>query len=135
MSGSVRGNTRPAATHRGRAAQRRYLQRVYAQAVIEVGAEVAAAHLFGEVAVGRRDQAHIHLVVTVRAQALQLPALQDPQQLGLYRQRQFANLIQEQCAAIGQFELAPALAVGAGKGATHVAEQFARPGCRAGRRS
>ncbi len=51
-------------------AQRWHLQRVDAQTVVEVGAVAAIAHLFGEVAVGGGNQAHVHLVLLVRAQSL-----------------------------------------------------------------
>ncbi|MNC83385.1 hypothetical protein D3C75_1373060 [compost metagenome] len=52
------------------------MQRVNAEAVIEVGAKVARTHLGSEVAVGSGDQAHVHPVLAVRTQALQLAALQ-----------------------------------------------------------
>ncbi|MNV48309.1 hypothetical protein D3C71_1402080 [compost metagenome] len=61
----------------------------------------------------------------VRAQALQLAALQHAQQLGLHRQRQLADFIEKQRAAIGALELALALADGAGEGAAHMAKQLA----------
>ncbi len=51
--------------------------------------------------------------------------MQHAQQLGLHGQRQLTHFIQEQGAAIGQFELAPALVQRAGKGAAHMPEQFA----------
>ncbi|MNG09056.1 hypothetical protein D3C84_924540 [compost metagenome] len=53
--------------------------------MIEIGAIAAAAHFFGQVAVGRGDQSYVDLMFLVRAQALQLAALQHSQQFGLYR--------------------------------------------------
>ena len=101
------------------------MQRVYAEAVVEVGAEVANTYLCCQVAIGGCDQAHIHPVFAVRAQALQLAALQYAQQFGLHRQWQFTDFVEEQCAAIGELELAAALAMGAGEGSAYMAEQFA----------
>ncbi|BCR22636.1 hypothetical protein KAM429_31930 [Aquipseudomonas alcaligenes] len=103
-------------------AQWRHLQRVDAEAVIEIGAEAPGAHFLGQVAVGGGEDAHIHPVLAVRAQALQLAALQHAQQLGLHRQRQFTDFVEQQGAAVGQLELTAALATGAGEGAAHMAE-------------
>ncbi len=101
------------------------MQRIYAEAVVEVSAEIAIAYFCCQVAVGGCYQAHIHPVFAVRAQALQLAALQHAQQLGLHRQWQLTDFVEEQGAAIGQFELAAALAMGTGEGTAHMAEQFA----------
>ena len=105
--------------------QGRHPERVDAQAMIKVCAVAPAAHFFGQVAVGRCDQPYIDLMFLVRAQALQLPALQHPQQLGLHGQRQLAHFIQKQGAAVGQFELAPPVLSGARKGPAHMTEQLA----------
>jgi len=79
-------------------------------------------HFGGEIAVGRRQHPHIHPMLAIRAEALQLAALQHAQQLGLNGQRQLADLIQQQGATIGELELAAALAECAGEGAADVAE-------------
>ncbi|MNN87481.1 hypothetical protein D3C81_2050430 [compost metagenome] len=45
--------------------QRRYLQGVNTEPVIEVGAVAATAHFLGEVAIGGGDQSHIDLMLLV----------------------------------------------------------------------
>ena len=106
-------------------AQRGYPQRIGPEPVVQVGAKAAGAHFFGQLAVGGGNDAYIHMALLIRPQALQLAVLQYPQQLGLHAERQFADLIEKQRAAIGQFELATARAGRAGEGAAHVAEQLA----------
>ncbi|MCY1554335.1 hypothetical protein D9M68_909000 [compost metagenome] len=82
-------------------AQRRHLQRIDREAVVEVGAKAPGRDLATQVAVGGRQHAHVHAQLPVTAGALQFAALQHAQQFGLYRQRQLAHLVQEQRAAIG----------------------------------
>ena len=106
-------------------AQWRDAQGVDVEAVEEVGAEAAGGHLPLEVAVGGGEQADIDLAGATTAQLLHLAALQYPQQLGLHRQGQLADLVEEQGGAVGKLELAGALLAGAGKGAAHVAEELA----------
>ena len=57
------------------------------------------------------------------ADRLDLALLQRAQQLDLRRQRQLADLVEEQRAAVGLDELAGVLFGGAGEGALLVAEQ------------
>ncbi len=59
------------------------------------------------------------------AHALDLPALQGAQQLGLQVQRQLADLVEEEGAAVGLLEGALARVGGAGEGALLVAEELA----------
>ena len=105
--------------------QRRHRQRVNAQAVIQVGTKASGAHLSRQVAVGGGDHPHVDAVFAIRTNPLQLPTLQHAQQLGLDRQRQFTHFVEKQAAAIGQLELAAALAHGPGEGAAYMAKQFA----------
>jgi hypothetical protein len=65
------------------------------------------------------------MVLPVRAQALQLAALQHAQQLGLHGQRELADLVQEQRALMRLLELAAALAQRSREGPAHMAEQLA----------
>jgi hypothetical protein len=51
--------------------------------------------------------------------------LQDPQELGLQRQRQLADLVEEDRAAVGLGEQAQPIGAGVGEGAALVAEQLA----------
>ena len=57
-----------------------------------------------EVAVGRRDDADVDLDRLAAADALELALLQHAQQLDLHLQRQVADLVEEQRAAVGQLE-------------------------------
>ena len=75
--------------------------------------------------------------VVAPTDALHLRALEHAQELGLQRQRQLADLVEEQRAAVGRLEVAPACAaIGAGERALLVAEQLAsRAASPAARRS
>ena len=59
------------------------------------------------------------------ADALELPLLQHAQQLALQLERDLADLVEKQRAAVGQFEPADAVAQRAGEGALDVAEELA----------
>ena len=80
-------------------AQRRDGQRQHVEAVVEVGAERAALARGDEVAVRRRDDAHVHGDGLAAADALDLALLQHAQQLGLHGQRHVAHLVEEERAA------------------------------------
>ena len=73
--------------------------------VEEVLAEAAGLHLGGEVAVGRRDEAHVD-GLGPPADLLHLARLQRAQDLGLDGQRQLANLVDEERALVGLLEVA-----------------------------
>ena len=94
----------------GALAQRRDQQGDHIDAVIEVGAEIAARHRLFEVAVGGADDAHVNFQGLRAADALELAFLQHAQQLGLERGGDFADFVQKQRAAVGEFEAAGALA-------------------------
>ena len=107
-----------------RSLQRRQADRERVDAVVEVLAEPALADEHVERPVGRRDQAEVDVDGSVAAEALEAALLEHAQQLGLRDQRQVADLVEEQRAAVGQLE-APGLAVvRAGEGALLVAEDF-----------
>ena len=78
----------------------------HAEAVVEVAAERAAGHHGVEVAVGGGDEPHVHLLRARAAQPLELLLLQRPQQLGLHVERDLADLVEEQRAAVRQLEAA-----------------------------
>ena len=73
----------------------------------------------------RGDDAHVAVARDVAADALVHALLQDAQQLHLHRQAHVADLVEEQRAALGDFETALAGGDGAGEGALLVAEQLA----------
>ena len=87
-------------------AQRRHLDVDDVEAVVEVLAEAPFAHLGREIAVGRGDEAHVDLDRLVAADALERPLLEDAQQLDLRRQRDLADLVEEERAAVGLLEAA-----------------------------
>ena len=62
---------------------------------------------------------------TLLADALDLAFLQHAEQLALLLQRDLADLVEEQRAAVGELETADAVAQSAGEGASLVAEEFA----------
>jgi len=61
----------------------------------------------------------------VFADATDLAALEHPQQPRLQRPRQFADLVQKQCAAVGDLEEPGPMLVGAREGAAAMTEQLA----------
>ncbi|GMN76927.1 hypothetical protein GmRootV512_11340 [Variovorax sp. V512] len=93
--------------------------------MVQVGAKTPLRNRRGQVAVGGRDHTHVDLAHAVAAGALHLAALQHAQQLGLHAQRQFADLVEKERAAIGDLELAVAVLHGAGERAALVTEEFA----------
>ena len=72
-----------------------------------------------------RDDAHVDLDRLVAAHALELALLQHAQELDLHLQRQVADLVEEQRAAVGELEAALPPRHGAGERALLVAEQLA----------
>jgi hypothetical protein len=60
-----------------------------------------------------------------RAEPAHAQVLQHPQQLGLQRQVEFADFVEQQRAAVGRFDQANLAGVGIGEGALFVAEQLA----------
>ena len=94
-------------------------------AVIEILAKTAVFHHFFKVPVGGSDETHIHLNVFLAAHARNPALLQGPEQLGLQEQGHFADFIQQQCSAMGQFKAAPPVFNGPGKSPFHMPEEFA----------
>ncbi|MCY1408334.1 hypothetical protein D9M71_236540 [compost metagenome] len=93
--------------------------------MVEIGAEMPVADAVGQVAVGRGDDPHVDVARLVLAQALDLAVLQGTQQLGLQAQRQLADLVEEQRAAVCRLEASATVGGGAGESALDVAEQLA----------
>ena len=106
-------------------AQRRHPDREHVQAVVEIFAELAVFDLLDHVAVGRRDQAEVDLDRLLRTDRIDLAFLQRAQQLDLRFERQFADFVEEQRAAVGFLEFADASVDGARERALLVAEQDA----------
>src|SRR3546814_18011742 len=90
--------------------------------LVEVFAEQALAHHLAQVAMSRRDDAHVGADRRAAANGGVLALLQHPQQAGLRLQRHVADLVEEQRAAGGLLEAARGTPGGAGEGALLVAE-------------
>ena len=91
----------------------------------QVFAKIALVDHFLQIAMRGADHAHVDGERFVFANAADFATFQQAQQLGLHRLGQFADLVQEQRAAVGHFEQADAVLVGAGEAAFAMAEQFA----------
>ena len=95
------------------------------EAIEQILAEFAGAHLSGEVAVGGGEHANVHRHRLAAADAVDDAFLQRAQQLGLQPQIHFRDFVEQQRAAIGFLEFANAPRHRAGEGAFLVTEQFA----------
>ena len=104
-------------------AQGRSLDREDVEAIEQILAEGAGPDLLGRVAVGGRDDTDVNLDRAFGADGVNLALLQGAQQFDLHVQRQFADLVEEQGAAVGFLEFAEVFVVGAGEGPLFMAEQ------------
>ena len=73
---------------------------------------------------GRAEQAHVDRQLGDRADRPHRALLDRAQQLRLHRQRQVADLVEEQRAAVGRLEEALAVVGGAGERALAIAEEL-----------
>lgn len=96
----------------------------HAETVIQVLPEAVGLGLVLEAAIGGRHHPHIDLHAAFAADAANLEILEHPQQLGLQMQGHLADLVEEECPVVGQFERSPAAPRRAGKGPLLVAGQF-----------
>jgi hypothetical protein len=87
-------------------AQRWDLDRDLGQPVVEVLAERAVGDHARQVPVGGRDHPRVHGDLAPAADPLDHPLLEEPEQLRLQAERQVADLVQEQCPAVRQLDLA-----------------------------
>src|SRR5882757_8311470 len=95
------------------------------QAEIKVLAEGAVAISGFQVAIGGGDNAYVDCDVRIAAYWPNFLLLQDAQELGLHFERQLANFIEEDCAAVGGLKETGFCFYGSGEGAFFVAEEFA----------
>ncbi len=105
-------------------AQRRNHDGGGVEPVVEVVAELPRLDHRAQVAIGRRDQPNINRVGARRADRLDLVGLDRAQQLGLEAQRQLADFVQEQGAAVGRAEIAKRILARVGESAAHMAEEL-----------
>ena len=106
-------------------AERRHRDRKDVEPVEQVAAEPALPGFLEQIAIGRGDDADVDVDRPRTAEALDLAVLQHAQELRLELERQLADLVEEERAAIGQLEAAGLRRVRAGEGAALVAEQLA----------
>src|SRR5689334_21253466 len=105
--------------------ERRQVYREYVEAIVEIGPEALVLRVYGEIAVGGSDDAHIDFHRARAPDRLELAFLQNAQEFGLGFERQLTRLIEKQRAAIGQLEAPDAPLAGAGECALHMPEQLA----------
>jgi hypothetical protein len=96
-----------------------------AEAVVQVAAEAAGAHLVLERAVARGDDARVHGTRAVGPDGLHLVVLEDAEEARLHRRRGLGDLVEEDRAAPGLDEEPGAVAARAGERAAQVAEELA----------
>ena len=109
----------------GAIAERREMDGEDVESVVEILAEGLFLDRFQQVAVGGGDDADIDPDRRLAADAVEFMLLQDVEQLGLDLGREFADLIEEDGAAVGELEAADAPGDGAREGPLLVAEELA----------
>ena len=95
------------------------------EAVVEIHSEQLLGDQRGEILIGCGHDAHVDAMGMRAAQPFELLLLQNPQQLRLQFERNIADFIQEQRAAVRRFETADLLRHGAREGAPFVTEELA----------
>src|SRR5439155_732647 len=106
-------------------AQRGQMDLEDVQPVVEVLAERPRADAGAQITIRRRQHPDVERDPLVAADALDHALLQDAQQLRLQWIGHVPDLVEEQRAAVGELELAGAVALRAGEGAPGVAEELA----------
>src|SRR6185436_1420101 len=81
--------------------QRRQLHPRHRQAIKKIVAETPALDLVLQIAARGRDQSHVGLDPFGAADAAHLGAIERAQELGLERQAELADLVDEERAAVG----------------------------------
>ena len=94
------------------------------QAVKQIFPESATADLFVKVPFRGREDAHVDIDRAVAADAPDRVGVEGAEQLGLDREREFSDLVQEKCSAVRPFERADPPGFRAGERAAFVAEQL-----------
>ena len=105
-------------------AQRRQVERDHGQPVVEIGAEPAFLDGEREILAGGRDDGDVQGLVARAAEATHRALLDDLQQLRLQRDRQQADLVEEDRPAIGRLEESRLGLPRVGEGAALEAEQL-----------
>src|SRR6266849_4356502 len=90
-------------------AQRRQVNLDGVQAEEEVLTKPAGSRLRVDVCVGRCQNPHVHAACGRGANALEVPSFQNAQKFRLQVQRDVGNFVQEQRAAVSEFESSDAI--------------------------
>ncbi len=106
-------------------AEGRNLDRNDIQPVVKIAPEFFFIDTSQEVGIGRGDDPHINGNGVVTADTINLPFLDDPQELRLQMYIHFSDLIQQKRPVIGQFELAELSLAGSRKGTFLISEHLA----------
>src|ERR1700683_5575946 len=114
--------------------QRRNVDGDNIQTIIKIFAKGSLFEGLAQIAVGGRDQPHVHFHRARAAEPLKLALLQNAQQLHLRRRRHIADFIKKQRSLIRQFELSWLAIVCPSESTLLVSKQFAlqkilRNGC------
>ncbi len=105
-------------------AQRGQVDRDDVQAVIKIGAEPVGGNLGREVFVGRRQQPGLKGDRASRPDRQDFLVLDRPQELGLGRPRQLADLVEKDSPPAGRDEKPGVVAIGPGEGPSNMAEEL-----------
>src|SRR3970282_2003181 len=105
-------------------APRRNVDRDFADAIVQIVAELARGHGFAEILVRRTDDSYVHGDFGTPADALDRPLLQEAQKLCLKSKRHVADLVEKQRPAVRDLDLAEGLLGGARESALLEAEQL-----------
>ena len=103
----------------------RHLQNDLAQPIVQVGEEFSLADRTLEILVGGRDEPHVHARRRLRADRPHLSLLDRAEQHRLALEREVADLVGEQRAAVGDGEEPWSALEGAGEGAALMTEELA----------
>src|SRR6202035_4911188 len=105
--------------------QRRYPDRKYMQAVVQITSEFAGCNHLFEIAIGRRDEPNIDSSRVNAPQSFKFALLQCTQQLRLTFDGNVSHFVEEQSALIRQFHAADFLSNRAGERSLFMSKQFA----------
>src|ERR1035437_6358972 len=94
------------------------------QAEKQIGAESTSLHFALQIAVGRGDEPDIDLLGPGVAQSRKLAGLQDSKEMRLQIEREIANLVEKEGAAMFASDKTDTIAIRAGECTLHETEKF-----------
>jgi hypothetical protein len=99
--------------------------RKYVKPIVEIAAELPAPDHLRQIAMCGCYQPHVNLMRVAAAEAFKLSFLENPQQLGLQRERKIADFIKEERPSVSRLEPSDPLRESAGEGSLFMAKEFA----------